>query len=68
MIARAACALLLLLAAASPAAAQLQSDCRGQGSIGNAVMNTDGTITLSEAPGWGLRLKREAVSLRRFAA
>jgi hypothetical protein len=28
----------------------------------------DGTITLSDAPGWGLRLKRDAVSLRRFAA
>ncbi len=28
----------------------------------------DGTITLSDAPGWGLRLQRDAVSLRRFAA
>jgi L-alanine-DL-glutamate epimerase-like enolase superfamily enzyme len=26
----------------------------------------DGTITLSDAPGWGLRLKRDAVALRRF--
>jgi L-rhamnonate dehydratase len=26
----------------------------------------DGTITLSEAPGWGLRLKPEAVELKRF--
>lgn len=36
-----------LLLAATPAAAQLQSDCRGTGSIGNAVMAADGTITLS---------------------
>jgi L-alanine-DL-glutamate epimerase-like enolase superfamily enzyme len=28
----------------------------------------DGTITLSEAPGWGLRLKRDAVKLKRFNA
>lgn len=40
----------LLLLAASPAAAQsaqLQSDCRGQGTIGTAVMGDDGTITLN---------------------
>ncbi|MSP83214.1 MAG: L-rhamnonate dehydratase [Alphaproteobacteria bacterium] len=29
---------------------------------------SDGTITLSDAPGWGLTLKRDAVTLRRFAA
>jgi hypothetical protein len=40
------CAALLLLAAA-PAMAQVQSDCRGQGIIGTAVMGEDGTITLN---------------------
>ena len=40
-------ALALLLLAASPASAQLQSDCRGQGTIGTAVMGDDGTITLN---------------------
>jgi hypothetical protein len=30
-----------------PAFAQLQSDCRGTGSIGTAVMGQDGTITLN---------------------
>lgn len=39
--------LAMLLLVPIPAAAQLQSDCRGSGSIGNAVMSTDGTITLS---------------------
>ena len=28
----------------------------------------DGTISLSDAPGWGLRLRRDGVSLRPFAA
>lgn len=28
----------------------------------------DGTITLTDAPGWGLELKRDAVQLKRFAA
>jgi L-alanine-DL-glutamate epimerase-like enolase superfamily enzyme len=28
----------------------------------------DGTITLSDAPGWGLKLDRKAVQLKRFAA
>jgi L-rhamnonate dehydratase len=28
----------------------------------------DGTITLSDAPGWGLHLRRDRVSLRPFAA
>jgi L-alanine-DL-glutamate epimerase-like enolase superfamily enzyme len=28
---------------------------------------SDGTITLSEAPGWGLRLNRNAVRLKRFS-
>ncbi len=28
----------------------------------------DGTITLSDAPGWGLKLRRDAVQLKRFAA
>jgi hypothetical protein len=27
---------------------------------------SDGTITLSDAPGWGLRLNRDAVQLQRF--
>lgn len=39
--------LALLLLAATPVAAQMQSDCRGSGTIGNAVMGADGTITLS---------------------
>ena len=41
--------ILLLVLALSPlsAAAQIQSDCRGTGSIGMAVMAPDGTITLS---------------------
>ena len=30
-----------------PAVAQLQSDCRGSGTIGMAVMSADGTITLT---------------------
>lgn len=46
---------LLLLLAASPGfaqsaqnqSAQIQSDCRGQGSVGTAVMGQDGTITLN---------------------
>jgi hypothetical protein len=37
----------LLLSAPLPAAAQLQSDCRAQGVIGNAFMASDGTITLT---------------------
>ena len=28
----------------------------------------DGTITLSDAPGWGLELRRDAIQLKRFAA
>ena len=28
----------------------------------------DGTITLSDAPGWGLRLNRDAVQLKRYTA
>ena len=36
-----------LLLVPLPAAAQIQSDCRGTGSIGMAVMARDGTITLS---------------------
>ena len=39
-------AVLLLLAPLS-AVAQIQSDCRGTGSIGNAVMSADGTIALT---------------------
>jgi L-rhamnonate dehydratase len=27
---------------------------------------TNGTIALSDAPGWGLRLNRDAVQLKRF--
>jgi hypothetical protein len=42
-----AAALLVLLLLPLPAAAQLQSDCRGTGSIGTAVMGQDGTITLN---------------------
>jgi hypothetical protein len=37
----------VLLLAPFPAAAQLQSDCRATGTIGNAFMGTDGTITLT---------------------
>ncbi len=37
----------MLALAPLPAAAQIQSDCRGAGSIGMAVMAPDGTITLS---------------------
>ena len=37
----------LLLSAPFPAVAQLQSDCRAQGTIGNAFMASDGTITLT---------------------
>ena len=37
----------LLLAAMPASAAQLQSDCRGSGTIGMAVMGEDGTITLT---------------------
>ena len=49
MMLRAAC--LLLLLAPLPAAAQIQSDCRGTGSIGTAVMSADGTIALTlQAP------------------
>lgn len=40
-------ALLALLFAAPASAAQIQSDCRGPGSIGTAVMGEDGTITLN---------------------
>jgi hypothetical protein len=36
-----------LLLIAAPASAQMQSDCRGPGNIGTAVMSADGTITLS---------------------
>jgi hypothetical protein len=28
----------------------------------------DGTITLSEAPGWGLQLNRDIVELKRFVS
>jgi L-alanine-DL-glutamate epimerase-like enolase superfamily enzyme len=28
----------------------------------------DGTITLSDAPGWGLELRRDAIRLKRFTA
>jgi hypothetical protein len=45
MMLRIAC--LLLLLAPLPAAAQIQSDCRGTGSIGTAVMSADGTIALT---------------------
>jgi hypothetical protein len=44
---RALCLLLILALAPLPAAAQIQSDCRGTGTIGMAVMARDGTITLS---------------------
>ena len=40
--------LVLLLLLSLPASAQvLQSDCRGSGSIGTALMSADGTITLT---------------------
>jgi hypothetical protein len=52
MIRRAACLLLLLLAPL-PAAAQLQSDCRASGRIGNAFMASDSTITLTLTAGDG---------------
>ena len=40
--------LVLLLLLSLPASAQiLQSDCRGPGSIGTALMSADGTITLT---------------------
>jgi hypothetical protein len=42
------CALILLFLLALPAsAAVMQSDCRGPGSIGSALMSADGTITLT---------------------
>lgn len=37
----------LLLLVPLPAMAQIQSDCRGPGSIGTAVMSPDGTITMN---------------------
>jgi len=40
-------ALLVLFLLPLPAFAQIQSDCRGTGSIGIAVMGQDGTITLN---------------------
>jgi hypothetical protein len=40
-------ALVLLFFAAPATAASLQSDCRGLGNIGMAVMSADGTITLT---------------------
>jgi hypothetical protein len=46
MIRRAAILSLLLLAPL-PAAAQLQSDCRASGTMGNAFMGMDGTVTLT---------------------
>jgi hypothetical protein len=42
-----AAALAALLLGPFPASAQLQSDCRAAGTIGNAVMASDGTITLT---------------------
>jgi hypothetical protein len=40
--------ILALLLAGMPASAMtLQQDCRGPGSIGTALMNADGTITLN---------------------
>jgi hypothetical protein len=39
--------LALMLLSAPAAAASLQSDCRGLGTIGMAVMSADGTITLT---------------------
>ena len=44
---KAVCAALLLMLALSPAAAQMQSDCRRPGAIGTAMMGNDGTITLN---------------------
>jgi hypothetical protein len=38
---------IFLLTAAPTSAAPMQSDCRGQGIIGTAVMGEDGTITLN---------------------
>lgn len=38
---------LVLLAPLAATAASLQSDCRALGAIGAAVMNADGTITLT---------------------
>ena len=38
---------LALLLAAPAAAANLQSDCRGLGTIGVATMSPDGTVTLN---------------------
>jgi hypothetical protein len=40
-------AALLLLTAPAFAAPALQQDCRGPGSIGTALMNRDGTITVN---------------------
>jgi hypothetical protein len=37
----------MLLFAAPSSAVTLQQDCRGPGSIGTALMNPDGTITLN---------------------
>jgi hypothetical protein len=39
--------ILLLVAPASASAQVMQSDCRGPGSIGTALMSADGTITLT---------------------
>jgi hypothetical protein len=47
MTVRAASLMLILALAPLPAAAQMQSDCRAAGIIGNAVMASDGTITLT---------------------
>jgi hypothetical protein len=44
---RTAFCILTVLTAVPVSAAQLQSDCRGQGTIGIAVMGEDGTITLN---------------------
>ncbi len=43
----------LLLLTMPTAALPMQSDCRGPGSIGTAIMSADGTITLNirSAPG-----------------
>lgn len=46
-VARNLCLAALLLVPVSSAAAGLQSDCRGTGSIGTALMSGDGTITLN---------------------
>jgi hypothetical protein len=46
---------LLLLAPLGAGAVPLQSDCRGLGTIGTAVMGMDGTITLTlHAPAQGV--------------